>query len=242
MVVTGSWRLARVDTACAGLIPRGLGRRRLGVRRRHQGRPLTVDRAKPQLINRGDLLAALDRATAKTVTIISAPAGSGKTSLLRTWAGRPGQPHRLAVMQVQRDQQDAQQFWLALLSAVRHACATTSDVESPAPTPEFNGPAMVGRVLSELAGQRGRVMLVIDDLHELNFPDALAQLTRLLTRLPDGVHAVLATRRGSALHRARNTRAAQGLGNHAVRSRSSAAAPANGRVGRRPPARRDLTG
>ncbi len=127
--------------------------------------------------------------------IISAPAGSGKTSLLRTWADRPDQPYRLAMMQVQRDQQDAQQFWLTLFSAVRHACATTSHAESPAPTPEFNGPAMVGRVLSELAGHRGRVMLVIDDLHALNSPDALAQLTVLLTNLPGGVHAVLATRR-----------------------------------------------
>ena len=75
--------------------------------------------AAPRLIDRGDLLAALDRAAARMVTIISAPAGSGKTSLLRAWADRPGQPHRLAVMQVQRDQRDAQQFWLALLSAVR---------------------------------------------------------------------------------------------------------------------------
>jgi LuxR family transcriptional regulator, maltose regulon positive regulatory protein len=58
---------------------------------------LTVDRAKPRLIGRGDLLAALDRAVAGKVTIISAPAGSGKTSLLRAWADRPGRPHRLAV-------------------------------------------------------------------------------------------------------------------------------------------------
>ncbi len=154
-----------------------------------------MDRATPRLIDRGGLLAALDRAAARKVTIISAPAGSGKTSLLRTWADRPDQPYRLAMMQVQRDQQDAQQFWLTLLSAIRHACATTSRAESPAPTPGFNGPAMVGRVLSELAGHRGRVMLVIDDLHALNSPEALAQLTQLLANLPDGVHAVLATRR-----------------------------------------------
>ena len=83
-----------------------------------------MDRAKPRLIGRGDLLAALDRVAAKKVTIISAPAGSGKTSL-RTWADRPGQPHRFAVVQVQRDQHDAQQFWLALLGAVRQASATT---------------------------------------------------------------------------------------------------------------------
>ena len=98
-------------------------------------------------------------------------------------------------MQVQRDQQDAQQFWLALLSAVRHVSGTTSGAEPPAATPEFNGHAMVARVLSELEAHRGRVALVIDDLHELHSPEALAQLTRLLTNLPSNVHAVLATRR-----------------------------------------------
>jgi LuxR family transcriptional regulator, maltose regulon positive regulatory protein len=160
---------------------------------------LTVDRAQPRLIGRGDLLAALDRAAAKKVTIISAPAGSGKTSLLRAWAGRPGQPHRLAVMQVQRDQRDAQQFWLALLSAVRQASAA-SRAEPPVATPDFNGRAMVDRVLSELADQRGRLILIIDDLHELISPEALAQLTRLLTNLPPHVYAVLATRRDLPLH------------------------------------------
>jgi LuxR family maltose regulon positive regulatory protein len=154
-----------------------------------------VARATLRLIDRGDLLAALDRAAAKKVTIISAPAGSGKTSLLRAWADRPEQRYRLAVMQVQRDQQDAQQFWLALLSAVRHASGTTSGAEPPAATPELNGRVMVDRVLSELAGRRDRVALVIDDLHELHSPDALAQLTRLLTNLPPNAHAVLATRR-----------------------------------------------
>jgi LuxR family maltose regulon positive regulatory protein len=148
-----------------------------------------------RLIARGDLLATLDRAVAGKMTIISAPAGSGKTSLLRAWADRPGQRHRLAILQVQRDQQDAQQFWLALLSAVRHASGTTSGAEPPAATPEFNGRAMVDRVLSELEDHRGRVVLVIDDLHELHAPDALAQLTRLLTNLPPNGHAILSTRR-----------------------------------------------
>ena len=128
------------------------------------------------------------------MTIISAPAGSGKTSLLRTWADRLSQPHRLAVMHVQRGQRDAQQFWLALLSAVRQASVPAGRAESPAATPDFNGRAMVDRVLSELAGQHDDLVLVIDDLHELACPDALAQLTRLLTNLPPRVHAILTTR------------------------------------------------
>ena len=128
------------------------------------------------------------------MTVISAPAGSGKTALLRAWARRPGQPRRLATLQVQRDQQDAQQFWLSLLNAVRHASATTGHAEPPAATPDFNAPAMVDRVLSELADGSGGVTLVIDDLHELNSPEAVAQLTRLLTSLPPQVHAILTTR------------------------------------------------
>jgi LuxR family maltose regulon positive regulatory protein len=166
---------------------------------------LKVDRATPRLVDRGALLAALDRAAAAKVTIISAPAGSGKTSLLRAWADRPGQRHRLAVVQVQRDQQDAQLFWLALLDAVRHGSGTASRAEAPAATPGFNGRAMVERVVAALEDHRGRVMLVIDDLHELNSPDALAQLTVLLTDLPAHVHAMLATRRDLPLrlHRLR---------------------------------------
>ena len=150
--------------------------------------------ATPRLIDRGDLLAALDRAATRKVTIISAPAGSGKTSLLRAWADRPGQRYRLAVLQVQRDQHDAQQFWLALLDAVRQATAADSGAEPPAATPDFNAPAMADRVLSELADARGGITLVIDDLHELNSPEALAQLTRLLINLPPQVHAILTTR------------------------------------------------
>ena len=41
-------------------------------------------RAEPRLIHR-HLMAALNRASQKRVTIISAPAGTGKTSLLRAW-------------------------------------------------------------------------------------------------------------------------------------------------------------
>jgi LuxR family maltose regulon positive regulatory protein len=155
---------------------------------------MTVAQAAPRPIDRDDLVAALDRAAARKVTIISAPAGSGKTSLLRAWASRPGQTRQLAVLQVQRDQQDVQQFWLALLDAVRRVTGVNSGAEPPAATPDFNAPTMVDRVLSELAGARSGVTLVIEDLHELTSPGALAQLTWLLTDLPPQVHAILTTR------------------------------------------------
>lgn len=42
------------------------------------------------LVPRHNLVGTLNRAAQKQVTIISAPAGSGKTSLLRAWAAQPG--------------------------------------------------------------------------------------------------------------------------------------------------------
>ena len=53
---------------------------------------------------------------------------------------------------------------------------------------------MVGRVLSELADAHDGVTVVIDDLHEFRSPEALAQLTQLLTNLPPNAHAILITR------------------------------------------------
>jgi LuxR family transcriptional regulator, maltose regulon positive regulatory protein len=147
-----------------------------------------------RLIARDDLLATLDRAVTSKVTTISAPAGTGKTSLLNVWAGRPERANRIAFVPVRRDEQDAQLFWLALLNAVRHVSGTTSDTEPPTATPDFDVRTLADRVLSELRDLSDRVTMVIDDLHELNSPDALAHLTRLLTNLPPNVHAILAMR------------------------------------------------
>jgi LuxR family transcriptional regulator, maltose regulon positive regulatory protein len=151
--------------------------------------------AAPRLIQRGELLASLDRAAQAKVTLISAPAGSGKTSLLRAWADGPGQLCRLAVVQVQRNEQDTQQFWLSVLSAIRRAHGGPGEGEPLAATPGFSPGAIADRVLSELAEHRDRTFLIIDDLHELASPEALTQLTRLLETLPSHVHAILATRR-----------------------------------------------
>ena len=145
-------------------------------------------------VARDRLFTRLDRAAAQPVTIISAPAGSGKTSLLRAWADRPGQAHHTAFVPVRRDEQDAQLFWLGLLNAVRHAAGRTCDPEPLTTAPDLDIGALVEKVRAELAGSPGRLVMIIDDLHELHSPDALTHLSRLLTDLPPNGRAILATR------------------------------------------------
>src|SRR5580658_10487988 len=152
--------------------------------------------AEPGLIRRHNLVAALDRAAQKPVTIISAPAGTGKTSLLRAWASQPGQDGRTAFVTVRPGQHDMQLFWLTVLGTVRATAGTgEGGARLPPATPGSNGSALVEKVLSELKESGDRFVLVIDDLHELGSPEAAGQLTALLTGLPPGVRAIVATRR-----------------------------------------------
>ena len=96
----------------------------------------------------------LDRAVTKRVTVISAPPGSGKTSLLRAWADRSTNLRRVAFVSVDRDQQDAQRFWCAVLDAIRSPARSIDPETQPAPTAALDGDQVVDRVVSELAEQR----------------------------------------------------------------------------------------
>ncbi len=147
-----------------------------------------------RLIERADLVATLDLAAEARVSLISAPRAAARPACCRAWADGPGRRYRLAVVQVRRDQRDSQQFWIAVLTAVRQAAAPGGEGEQLAATPDFNEAAIADRVLAELAGSPDRTFLIIDDLHELASPDALTQLSRLLETLPPHVHAIIATR------------------------------------------------
>ena len=157
------------------------------------------------LLDREDLLERLDRAVAKRVTVISAPPGSGKTSLLRAWAERAAGLRRVAFVSVERDQQDAARFWGAVLDAVRRPDRSIGTEAEPAATAALDPDELVDRTLSEVAEQIEPVVLIIDDLHELRAADALTQLEHLLAALPSSSRVVLSSRRDPAirLHRLR---------------------------------------
>jgi LuxR family maltose regulon positive regulatory protein len=143
--------------------------------------------------------------TAGRVTEVSAPPGSGKTFLVRSWIGESGLAERAAWVPVQGEERDPQRFWLSVLGALRDTAAGSKLVRPLTAAPDLDGWAVVERLLTDLGGLEDRVWLVIDDVHELRSAEALRQLELLLMRAPAGLRFVLATRHDLrlGLHRLR---------------------------------------
>ena len=104
---------------------------------------------------------------AARVTVVSAPPGSGKTVLLRSWISEAGLAERAAWVPVGRDERDPQRLWLSVLDALRQTVPGSALVRALTAAPDLDGWAIVERLLTDLAPLEDRLWLVIDDLHEL---------------------------------------------------------------------------
>src|SRR6516165_9425093 len=138
------------------------------------------------------------------VTVVAAPAGSGKTVLLRSWIAQAGLSGRAAWVPVGREERDPQHFWLSVLAALRRTTPGSALVRELTAAPDLDGWVITERLLADLAPLDDRVWLVVDDVHELD-PDALRQLELLIMRAPAGLRFVLAARHDVrlGLHRLR---------------------------------------
>src|ERR1700742_3357153 len=118
------------------------------------------------------------------VTVVSAPAGSGKTVLLHSWIAGTGLAGQTAWVSAARDERDPQRFWLAVLAALRSTPAGSALVRTVTAAPDLDGWALTERLLKDLAPLRERLWLVIDDLHDLDPGQVLRQLELLVMRAP----------------------------------------------------------
>ena len=159
--------------------------------------------AGPAIIARPGLWQQLNLST--RVTVVSAPAGSGKTVLLTSWIDQANLADSAAFVQVMRDERDPQRFWLSVLSALRQTSAGSVLVRPVTAAPDMDGWAITERLLTDLAALGERLWLVIDDLHELHSDQARRQLELLMLRAPQELRFVLATRHDVrlGLHRLR---------------------------------------
>src|SRR6516165_1065184 len=138
------------------------------------------------------------------VAVVAAPAGSGKTVLLRSWLAEAGLAEYAAWVPVGRDERDPQHFWLAVLGALRATAPGSALVAPLTAAPDLDGWAITERLLTDLAPLADRVWLVVDDVHELG-PEVLRQLELLIMRAPPALRFVLAARHDVrlGLHRLR---------------------------------------
>ena len=138
------------------------------------------------------------------VSVVSAPAGSGKTVLLRSWMAGAGLAGRAAWVPVGPGERDPQRFLLSVAGALGQTGPGAGLVRAVTGAPDLDGWALAEGLLSDLAPLAGPVWLVVDDVHELG-KDALRQLELFLMRAPAGLRLVLAARHDVrlGLHRLR---------------------------------------
>jgi LuxR family maltose regulon positive regulatory protein len=156
---------------------------------------------------RAPLFERLEAAGRGSVTLVCAPAGSGKSVLLRSWIDHANLGDHTGWVSVERDERDAQRFWRSVIDELRGTVGANAFMDRLTPTPSFDGVTVVDRVVAALGSLEVPVVLVIDDLHELRSAEALAQLKLLLSRRPRLLRVVLASRHDPqlGLHRERLT-------------------------------------
>ena len=144
-------------------------------------------------------------AEAERVVQISAPAGSGKTVLMRSWIAEAGLARHAAWVPVDSEERDPQGFWISVADALRGTAAGSALVRPLTAAPGLDGWAVVERLLKDLAPLQDRLWLVIDDAHLLGCDEALPQLELLVLRAPPELRFVLVTRHDLrlGLHRLR---------------------------------------
>lgn len=142
--------------------------------------------------------ALFERLTAAArVTVVSAPAGSGKSMLVRSWIEDANLTERAAWVG------SREKFWPAVLDALRGTGPGAPLVRALTPAPDLDALAMVERLLADVAPLTERLWLVIDDVHELSTAET-RQLELLTLRAPARLRLVLVTRHEiRGLHRVR---------------------------------------
>jgi LuxR family transcriptional regulator, maltose regulon positive regulatory protein len=155
------------------------------------------------IVPRHRLFERLD--SAARVTQISAPAGSGKTFLVRSWLSESGLADNAAWVPVRGGEHDTHQFWISLVEALRDTIIGAKLVRPLTSAPDLDGWLVAERLLEDLGTLEDPLWLVIDDAHELRPAEASAQLELLVKRAPADLRILVITRKDVrlGLHRLR---------------------------------------
>src|SRR6266571_818989 len=166
---------------------------------------LHVPRWRRGLVARPRLSERLSRGVESALTLVSAPAGFGKTTLLAEWlAAAPAGGRSVAWLSLDQRDNDPASFWTYLVAALKTAApgdgaSVLSHLQPPQPPSE----AGLVTLLNDLDALPDDVVLVLDDYHVIDARDVQDGMAFLLEHLPPRIHLVIGSRADPALPLAR---------------------------------------
>lgn len=153
---------------------------------------LLPPRRRRTLVARPRLRGLATRTGHPALTLVSAPAGFGKTTLVADWfASGP----TTAWLSLDARDDDPEQFWTYVLAAL---ATVTTDLSSE-PTALLQGrraslDAVVAALINDLETASQDIVLVLDDYHVITTPEIHDSVAFLLHHLPTQMSLVIATR------------------------------------------------
>lgn len=157
----------------------------------------------PELIPRPRLIKRLNNGLYRKLTLISAPAGFGKTTLVSSWLQQIDPP--AAWLSLDEGDNDLARFLIYLTAALETVQPDIgSDIQmvlqSPQPPPLETTITMLINRLADIPRQ---FVAVLDDYHVIEQPSIHQALTFLLDHLPPQMHLAIVSRADPPLHLAR---------------------------------------
>ena len=156
------------------------------------------------LVRRRSLLPRI-ATSGRRLTVVVAPAGWGKSTLLAEWCAAQPKDRAVAFAGLDRLDDDPVRFWTTVLAALS---ATGLEIGTRVPaSPQAGGPglwqAVVPALVNELAASDTEVVLVIDDYHRVSDDGVHSGMRYLVDHTPQTLHLVVSTRREPPLGLAR---------------------------------------
>ncbi len=164
---------------------------------------LHVPLPRPDIVSRPRLVERLSDGLRSKLTLVSAPAGFGKTTLLGEWVAGCRQP--AAWLSLDEGDGDPARFLAYLVAALQRiapnvGAGVSSVVQSPQPPPPES---VLVALLNDVATVPDDFVLVLDDYHVIDTALVDRALAFLLDHLPPRMHLVIATREDPQLPLAR---------------------------------------
>ncbi len=164
---------------------------------------LYVPPPRPRIVPRPRLDERLTEGLRRRLTLVSAPAGFGKSTLVAEWVAACGLP--VAWLSLDEGDSEPGRFLTYLVAALRAVApgageSVLAQLESPEPPCVES---TLTPLLNELAGAPAEFVLVLDDYHLVDAKPVDEALAFLVEHLPPQLHVVVATREDPALPLAR---------------------------------------